>query len=256
MVNVGDRAGALQAYRQAAAIGKKLFESDRADQRAATDYGIVLSRVETTMDDGDPRTKVVVQQESIRVLEDAAKINPGNVSVKIYLALVNQHLGDALTAVADVEHAHQAYLKSSAAAESGLATGHVSLRTLFVQTNKRLALNAVARGCRAEALDFGQRSLQAGENPSAAQGPTRLAQRGLSAIGLTYEALSRSRMRDVDDRDRAAAWLGKALDAWRATQSEPGFGEPHVREMREVEQALARVHSQAIEHTARAGRIR
>jgi tetratricopeptide (TPR) repeat protein/tRNA A-37 threonylcarbamoyl transferase component Bud32 len=253
MVNVGDRAGALQAYRQAAAIGRKLYESDRADQRAATDYGIVLSRVETTMDDRDPRAKLVVQQESIRVLEDAAKINPGNVSVKIYLALVNQHLGDAFTAAADVEHAREAYLKSSAAAESGLPTGHVSLRTLFIQTNKRLALNAVARGRRAEALDFGQRSLQAGENQPPGQGPTRLAQRGLSAIGLTYEALSRSRVRDVDDGDRAASWLAKALDAWRATQSEPGFGGPHLREMREVEEALTRVHSQAIEHAASHG---
>jgi eukaryotic-like serine/threonine-protein kinase len=256
MVNVGDRAGALQAYRQAAVIGKKLYESDRADQRAATDYGIVLSRVETMMDDRDRRAKVAVQQESIRVLEDAAKINPGNISVKIYLALVNQHLGDAFTAAADIERAREAYLKSSAAAESGLPSGHVSLRTLFIQTNKRLALNAVARGRRAEALDFGQRSLHAGEELSTGQGPTRLAQRGLSAIALTYEALLRSRVREVDDRDRAASWLGKALDAWRATQAEPGFGEPHRREMREVEEALARVRSQPIEHTARAGRAR
>src|SRR5262249_42649615 len=49
--NLGDRAGALRAYRQAAEIGKRLHDADPADQRAASDYGVVLSRVETMMDD-------------------------------------------------------------------------------------------------------------------------------------------------------------------------------------------------------------
>jgi hypothetical protein len=71
--NLGDRAGALQAYRKAAGIGKTLYEADRADRRAAADYGIVLSRVETMMDDRDPGAKLEVQQEAIRVLEDAAR---------------------------------------------------------------------------------------------------------------------------------------------------------------------------------------
>ena len=65
------------------------MKADRADQRAAADYGIVLSRVETMMDDRDPGAKLAVQQESIRVLEDAATISPGNMSLKIYLTLVN-----------------------------------------------------------------------------------------------------------------------------------------------------------------------
>ena len=72
--NLGDRSGALQAYRKAAEIGKTLYETDRADQRAAADYGIVLSRVETMLDDRDPGAKLAVQLESIRVFEGAAKI--------------------------------------------------------------------------------------------------------------------------------------------------------------------------------------
>ena len=152
--NLGDRSGALQAYRKAAEIGKTLYETDRADQRAAADYGIVLSRVETMMDDRDPGAKLAVQQESIRVLEDAAKINPGNVALKIYLALVNQHLGDSYTAAADIGTAHQAYLRSADIASSGMKSGHASLHILFIHTNQRLALNAVARGRRGEALEF------------------------------------------------------------------------------------------------------
>jgi hypothetical protein len=68
---------------------------------------------------------------------------------------------------------------------------------------------------------------------------------------LTYAALMRSQVRSASDRDDALSWLGKSVDAWRASQSEPGFGEPHRREMREVELALTRAQSPA---TARFGR--
>ena len=74
-------------------------------------------------------------------------------------------------------------------------------------------------------------------------------------MGLTYAALLRSPVREESDRDEAASWLGKSLEAWRASQSEPGFGEPHRREMDEVQVALTRLQSQAIERTSRSRRI-
>jgi len=52
-------------------------------------------------------------------------------------------------------------------------------------------------------------------------------------------------LRAASDRQDALSWLGKSRDAWRASQSEPGFGEPHRREMLEVEAALARAQSPA-----------
>ena len=248
--NLGDRAGALVAYRRAAEIGKKLREADRADQRAAADYGIVLSRVETVMDDRDPAAKLAIQQESVQVLEEAAKISPDNVAVKIYLTLVNQHLGDTYTAAADLDAAREVYQKSVSMAESGMQSGHVSLYILFIQTNQRLALNAVARGRRGEALAFARRALQAGENPPPGSGPVRGLPRGLAAIGLTYAALLRSPFVKAATED-ALSWLGKSLEEWRASQSEPGFGEPHRREMGEVEVALAALQSEAVAPTDR-----
>jgi tetratricopeptide (TPR) repeat protein len=251
--NLGDRAGALVAYRRAAEIGKQLREADRADQRAAIDYGIVLSRVETVIDDRDLPAKRAIQQESVQVLEEAAKISPDNVAVKIYLTLVNQHLGDTFTAAADLDAAREVYQKSVSMAESGMQSGHVSLYILFIQTNQRLALNAVARGRRGEALAFARRALQAGENHPPGSGPVRGLPRGLAAIGLTYAALLRSPLREGSDREDALSWLGKSLEEWRASQSEPGFGEPHRREMGEVEGALNRVRSEAV---APADRVR
>ena len=248
--NLGDRAGALRAYRQAAAIGKRVYQADPADHRAALDYGIVLSRVETMMDDGDHAEKRAVQQESIRILEDAARTSPGNVSPKIYLTLLNQHLGDSFQATRNLAAARDAYLQSAEIAGAAMKSGHSTLHIMFIQSNQRLALNAVARGRRGEALDFAGRALQAGENPPPGSGPLRSVPRGLSAMALTYAALAHSDIGAAGDRGDALLWIGRSLDAWRASQSEPGFGEPHRREMREVELALARLQPQTIDRAS------
>jgi hypothetical protein len=60
-------------------------------------------------------------------------------------------------------------------------------------------------------------------------------------MGLTYAALLRSPVRQPGDRDNAVSWLRKAADAWHVAQSDPAFAAPHRREMREVEEALARI---------------
>jgi hypothetical protein len=101
----------------------------------------------------------------------------------------------------------------------------------------------VARGRRGEALDSARRALDAGQHPPPGSGPLRALPRGLSALALTYASLLGSPLRVATDREDALRWLGKSLEAWRASQSEPGFGEPHRREMREVELALARAQS-------------
>ena len=137
-----------------------------------------------------------------------------------------------------------------------MKSGNVSFHILFIQANRKLALNAVARGHRGEALDFARRALDTGQHPPPGSGPLRALPRGLSAMALTYAALLRSPLQAATDRQDALMWLGKSLDAWHASQSEPGFGEPHRREMGEVELALARARSQPINRatTLRRGR--
>src|SRR5205085_3382629 len=88
--NLGDRVGALQAYRRAAEIGKALYEGDRANEQAGADYGIVLSRVAAAMDDGDLNAKLAVERESLKVLNEMAHISPGDFSVQLYLAYGSQ----------------------------------------------------------------------------------------------------------------------------------------------------------------------
>jgi tetratricopeptide (TPR) repeat protein len=239
--NLGDRAGALRAYRQAADVAKRLYDADRSDQRAASDYGIVLSRVETAMDDSDIPQKLAVQRESLRVLDAAARISPNNLTLHIYRALVHLHIGESLTVDRQFEEARLAYQESAGISEPYLGRGHASLFVMFMRANQRLALNAVARARRADALKFAERVLRASEDPSSTVPSVRAGPRGRSAMGLTYAALLNSPVTEPGDRENALLWLRKAADAWHAAQSDPAFAAPHRREMREVEEALARI---------------
>ena len=239
--NLGDRAGALDAYQRAASIGKRLYDADPADQRAAADYGIVLSRVETTMDDTNLPQKIAVQRESLQVLERTARVNPKNVTLKVFLAVVYAHLGDAITATGDREAARDALSKSAAIARQSLDSGRTSLYSILLGAERRLALNAVARGRRAEALAVAGRALEVATGTSTVQVASHARQRGLSAMGLTYAALAQSPLREAGDRQAALTWLGQALESWRAVEPQPGFDVVQRREMRDVEAALARV---------------
>jgi eukaryotic-like serine/threonine-protein kinase len=248
--NLGDRPGALQEYWKAVDIAKRRYEADRAAPGAAADYGIVLSRLETTMEDRDLSAKLAVQQESIRVLEEAANTNPDDGSVRRYLVLVEQHIGDSYAAAARIGAAHDAYLRSADIASAGIKSGDAPLHILSIQTNGRLALNAVVRRRRGEAIDYAHQALQAGQNPPPGSGTLRALPRGLAVMGLTYAALQRSQVAAAGDRQYALVWLAKSLDAWRVSQSEPGFSELDRREMQDVEVALARAQAPATSHPA------
>jgi eukaryotic-like serine/threonine-protein kinase len=239
--NLGDRAGALTAYRRAAEIGKALYDADPANEQAGADYGIVLSRVATAMDDGDLEAKVAAYRESLRVLDNVARISPTNVSLQLYRAYGNQQLGDTLKMSGNHEAAEKAYEDAGAIAESSRKSGQIAFVTLVVMSNLRLAQNSIARAHRGEALVFARRAFEAStELPHGTVSPF-MAPRGLAAMGLTYAALARSPLRQPNDRDQALSWLHKSLDGWHRVQAEPSFSAIHQREVREVEDMLAKL---------------
>ncbi len=237
--NLGDRRGALQAYRRAAEIGKELYEADPANEQAGADYGIVLSRVATAMDNGDLKAKAAAYRESLRVLNNVARISPSNLSLQLYLAYGNQQLGDTLRMSGDLAAAEKAYLETVTVAESAKKSGQIGFLTLVVVSNLRLAQNSVARAHRPQALEFAQHAFEASTDlPRGVVSPFT-APRGFGAMGLTYAALARSPLRRTNDREKAVVWLQKSLDGWHKVQAEPGFATPHQREMHEVQEALA-----------------
>jgi eukaryotic-like serine/threonine-protein kinase len=237
--NLGDRAGALQAYRRAAEIAKDLYNADPANTQAGVDYGIVLSRIATAMDNVDLKAKVAAHKDSLQVLSNVARISPSNLSIQLYLAYGNQQLGDTLKMSGDLAAAEKAYSQTVTIAESAKKSGQIGFLTLVVVSNLKLAQNSVARAHRSQALEFAHRALEASTNlPHGAVSPF-MAPRGLGAMGLTYAALAGGPLRQRGDREQALSWLHKSLDGWHLVQTQPSFGAPHQREMREVESTLA-----------------
>jgi tetratricopeptide (TPR) repeat protein len=237
--NLGDQAGALQAYRRAAEIGKELYEADPANEQAGADYGIVLSRIATTMDNRDLKTKAAAHRESLGVLANVARLSPTNLSLKLYLAYGNQQLGDTLAMNGDLAAAGKAYSEAVAIADSASKSGQIGFLTLVVVSDLGLARNSVARGHRREALEFARRAFEASTNlPHGSVSPF-MAPRGLGAMGLTYAALAHGPLRQPGDRGLAVSWLHKSLDNWHKVETLSTFAAPHRREMQEVETALA-----------------
>jgi len=237
--SLGDRGGALQAYRRAAEIGKELYDADPANAQAGIDYGIVLSRIATTMDNSDLRAKATAHRESLQVLSNVARISPSNLSLQLYLAYGDQQLGDTLKMSRDFAAAEKAYSEAVTIADSARKSGQIGFVTLVVVSNLKLAQNSVARAHRSQALEFARRGFEASTNlPHGAVSPF-MTPRGLGAMGLTYAALARSPLRQPGDQEQAVSWLHKSLDAWQKVQAEPGFAALHKREMREVEDTLA-----------------
>jgi tetratricopeptide (TPR) repeat protein len=237
--NLGDRAGALQAYRRAAEIGRSLYEADPANEQAGADYGIVLSRIATTMDNSDLKVKATAHEESLRVLSDVARISPSNLSLQLYLAYGNQQLGDTLKMIGDLTAAEKAYSETVTIAESGMKSGQIGFLTLMVMSNLKLAQNSVALAHRSRALEFAHRAFDASTNLPLGTVSPFMAPRGLGAMGLTYASLASSPLQKRGDREQAVSWLHKSLDGWHEVQTQPSFGAPQQREMLEVESTLA-----------------
>jgi len=122
-----------------------------------------------------------------------------------------------------------------------MKAGQAECLILYIQSSYKLAQNAVALGHREVALEFVQRALRASEAPPAGTASRLASARAVSAIGLTYAALSKSPLREPGDIERAQRWLGRSVDAWHAAQSDPWFSVDHQREMKEVEEALYQI---------------
>ena len=241
MNNLGDRAGALAGYRRASQIGKELYEADRADQRAAADYAIVLSRLESLMDQEDPAARMSVQQESLRVLDAASGINPQNATLHVYQALELQHLGNSWMTRKNTAAAQDSYRSSIALAERTMHLGDMSAIGIFIASNGRLAESEVALGHRAEAVRSALQALQALPSSQLTPPQRLLLPRAYAVVGRTYVRLAESNMRLPEDRAQARSWLQKTLEAWRAVQGQSTFGEAHRREMQSIEDQLAKL---------------
>jgi tetratricopeptide (TPR) repeat protein len=249
MPSLGDAAAAMDAYRRIQGVAHHLYESDPADQRAARDYAIALARVASGMPDGQAASRVPLLQESARLLQDVARLNPENLVNRADLGHGYNMLGDALYGAGDRSAAVSAYRESAALSETMLDAGQGSPVVTLVSVCVKLGRDAARHGDRESSLKYARRALDLSDpsSPAAKVRPDILQRfltpRGPTAMGLVYADLSRLRntIRDQARADRADAieWLEKSLTAWRKVESDPAFAPTRRKEMQQAEAALA-----------------
>jgi serine/threonine protein kinase len=184
-------------------------------------------------------------RDSTAEMEELMASHPqkASVSTQLYRALVSQQLGDLLNKRGDSAGANKAYLESASIAESNLKSGENPFLGVFIGSNRKLALNAIAQGHRDAALDFGRRALEASAEAPPGVAVRFASPRALSAMGLIYAELLRSPLHQASDREQAISWLRKGVDGWHQVQTDPEFGALQQREMRATEEALAAVQN-------------
>jgi eukaryotic-like serine/threonine-protein kinase len=228
--SLGDTQGALEAYQQMLAIGRRLYNTDPANQQAASDYAIALTRVAAVTPQGPQKLSML--KESLRLLREIEQVNPQNVMNRWDLEHGYMLLGDALLASGQPD-ASAAYRESAAVAEGLLAAGMYSPVPDLAVVLERLALMAAADGDRNVALADAHRVREiTGPDGPFAKGRAEnvqrfLTPRGSGAIGLAYAALSRNPTSPPevvrDDHRQATAFLNESLALWRGLQSDPAF---------------------------------
>jgi serine/threonine protein kinase len=168
----------------------------------------------------------------------AANVAPSDVSLNVYQSVLKRQEGDALAAAGNLAVANQAYSESSKSSEFCLKLAQAACLLIYVQSNRGLALNAVALGRRKEAIEFANRALHAAESLPSVTASGFVWPRAFAAMGLTYAALEKSPLRAPGDQRQAQFWLNKSSTAWHAAQSDSGFSPDDEHELKEVDETL------------------
>jgi serine/threonine protein kinase len=182
-------------------------------------------------------------RESPAETEELISSQLRNASPQLYRAFASLQLGDLLSKRGDFAGANNAYVESASIAESNLKSGQAPFLIIFIGSNRKLALNAIAQGHRDKALKFGRRALEASASASPGRAVRLVSPRGLSAMGLIYAELLHSPLHRDSDRDQAISWFRKSVDGWHQVQTDPDFRAPQEREVRETEEALAAIEN-------------
>jgi serine/threonine protein kinase len=167
-----------------------------------------------------------------------SQLQDASASPALYRALASQELGDLLNRRGDFTGASRAYAESASLATNNFKLGQPLFFSIFIASERKRALNAIALGQRREALELAKSVVDAagGMNPGVA--PLSGLPRAFSTMGIIYIELFRSPLQEPGDREQAIFWLRKSTAAWHELQGHPNFGAVRQREMWETEKAL------------------
>jgi len=219
------------------AIARKLHLADPADQRAAADHGIALTKLVELLPDSSVGARLAALRESVPLLEEMSMKNAKNAETRIFLSFAQMQLGNALAARHDSAGATAAWNRAISIAEPLLSTGQRSPTVTYILACRYLGEAAAARGDRAAAEEFASKAWVAG-NPAGALAKSRspevqklVTPATFAARGFVYEKLG--------DRGRAVEAFTDGAAAWREAASVSSAGAVLRREMQQAAAQLA-----------------
>lgn len=230
--NLGDKAGALAAFRKMMEIARDLHANNPSDQGSLFDYGMATMRT-AAMPAQSADAQVVLFRQAAELLEQASKNSPANINIVVNLSALHEQLGDVLLEAGRIREADHEFLVSHQLSEKHMGE-MLPFYRIYITTGRKLAEAAAGRGESEAALRYANQAVAVAEKLSTANGagvPQRaLAPRAYSGLASTYEKLHRTA--------EARQWREKALAQFQELQDKPGFTRYHRDEMQRVEKAL------------------
>ncbi|MBC8165191.1 MAG: tetratricopeptide repeat protein, partial [Bryobacteraceae bacterium] len=243
MPNLGNAAGAEEAYRKMLGVAETSWNADRTDQRAIGDYGLATMRVAMVTPASRLPVRITLFRKALGLLNQVAAVNPKNAFNGLNIAYVQMEIGNALQASGDPAGAEQKFREAAATSEAVLALGanSSSVQTTLLMSSRKLGQALAQRGEREQALAWGQKALSVAGTPAAGAslGLRAAIPRAYAALGAIHAELASSsrieakqRRQDMQD---AIQWFEKARDHWRSMSAEPGF---HVIFRKHMEETI------------------
>jgi serine/threonine protein kinase len=167
-----------------------------------------------------------------------SQLQGASASPALYRAFASQQLGDLLNRRGDFGGASRAYAESASLAANNFKLNQPLFLSIFIASERKRALNAIAEGHRGEALELAHRAVDAAGEVKPDAAPLFAPPRAFATMSIIYLELFRSPLRESGDREQAIFWLRKSSAAWHELQGHPNFGAVQQREMWETEKAL------------------
>ncbi len=243
--NLGDRAGAAEAFGKMMKLARDIYEADRNDQRAQSDFAIAQMRVAAVWPEKEYAERIRLLRQSQVLHEQIARANPKNLLNRADQVYAHHFLGDALKESGDKAGALKEYEAGAKLGESLLGGTNAAMPAVTALVYRKLGQLRGERGEREAALRCGRRvvELTAGKEGKA---PRTEAQRlfevrGSTAMGLIHAALAGSRARAAGDVGEAKRWLEQSLRAYADLEKLPSFSSTHRREVVMIREALEKL---------------
>jgi tetratricopeptide (TPR) repeat protein/tRNA A-37 threonylcarbamoyl transferase component Bud32 len=234
--NLGDQAGAMEAYRKMVDTARILYDADQKDVRALMDYGIATFRLGLIAP--AETGKLATLENAQKLLARTVERSPQNRLAVSYKSWVEGELAAARLAAGDRAAGIRYYRMAIATVEEAIqrSVDDNSIDKGLVVAARGLAEEQARAGARSEALAALDHALRLAKNVDAAAGPGAIpprmnVARAWQAAGSVYAILG--------DREAARSWNQRSLEEWQKLANLKGFPPSVRKEMEAAAQALA-----------------